>query len=220
MTELRAAVIIDYQNVHLVGLNLFQKCREPYEFLVHPLHYANQLLAQRNANQRPGQPLAVLSKVLVYRGLPSADVDPKAYARNLAQKVEWEKDARVSVTLRPLKYIYERDAMGGRATDVRGRPIVKGKREKGVDVLCALALLREARSSDIDLVMLASQDTDLEPALDEALRLGLAKVETASWHDPNERRATREIRPSIQRIWNTRLGGRAFEACCDQKDYT
>jgi uncharacterized LabA/DUF88 family protein len=219
MSKLRAVVVIDYQNVHLVGLNLFHKSCEPYEFLVHPLHFANQLISRRNANQREGGQEAELAKVLVYRGLPSADADAKPYARNLAQQTEWESDPRVNVTMRPLKYTYKRDADGQKATDARGRAIVTGKREKGVDVLCALALMREARLDGVDLVILASQDTDLEPALDEALDLGLAKVETASWFEPHDRRATREIRPSQHRIWNTRLNAQAYDACCDQKDY-
>ncbi len=220
MPDLRAVVIIDYQNVHLVGLNLFHRFAEPYEHLVHPLHFANQLINRRNANQRENGQRAVLRKVLVYRGLPSADVDPKPYALNLAQQAEWELDARVKVTHRPLKYAYEKDADGRKATDYRGRPIVKGKREKGVDVLCALALIRESQQPDVDLVILASQDTDLEPALDEALALGTAKIETASWFDASNHYATREIRASAARIWNTRLNLQAFESCCDQKDYT
>ena len=220
MPELRAAVVIDYQNVHLVGLNLFHKHCEPYEFLVHPLHFANQLIVHRNAKQRAGASHAVLAKVLVYRGLPSADVDAKPYGRNLAQQTEWESDPRVTVTMRPLKYLYERDLNGYKVTDARGRPIVTGKREKGVDVLCALALIRESREDDIDLVILASQDTDLEPALDEAISLNSAKVETASWFESSDRRATREIRPSHHRIWNTRLNAQAFDACCDRKDYS
>jgi hypothetical protein len=92
--------------------------------------------------------------------------------------------------------------------------------EKGVDVLCALALIREARDPNIDLVILASQDTDLEPALDEALSLGTAKVETASWYDNVDRRASKEIRPrKPARIWNTRLGVQAFVSAQDPKDY-
>ncbi|MFC0680531.1 hypothetical protein ACFFGH_22080 [Lysobacter korlensis] len=213
-------MIIDYQNVHLVGLNLFEPYKAPHECLVHPLHFANQLVIRRNGNQRPGMADAVLSKVLVYRGLPSAEVDAKPYARNLAQKAEWESDPRVAVTHRPLKYTYQRTADGRKATDVYGRPIVTGKQEKGIDVLCALALVREAQNDAIDLVILASQDTDLEPALDAALDLGTAKVETASWFDAANYRASKEIRPARpRRIWNTRLTATSFWTSYDQKNY-
>ena len=101
--------------------------------------YANQLIQARTKTQRGGRPLAQLERVLVYRGLPSPEHDPKPYARNLAQKTEWERDPRVKVTLRPLKYPYERTEDGRKATDATGRPTIIERLEKGVDVLCALA---------------------------------------------------------------------------------
>ena len=68
--------------------------------------------------------------------------------------------------------------------------------------------------------ILASQDTDLEPALDEALQLGTAKVETASWYAPRAWARSREIRPGGgRRVWNTRLNEHAFVACRDLKIY-
>jgi len=144
--------------------------------------------------------------------------DPKPYARNQAPKAQWERDRRVEVTLRPLKYSYQRDLDGQIATDTDGRKLVTGKAEKGVDVLCALALVREARREDVDLAILASQDTDLEPALDEALGLQSAKVETFTWTDPSRR--TRQLRPSGGRtIWNTRLGEAEFQRCTDRTTY-
>jgi hypothetical protein len=36
--ELRAAVIIDYQNVHLTGAGLFEPYKPKHECLIHPLH--------------------------------------------------------------------------------------------------------------------------------------------------------------------------------------
>ena len=222
MPDLRTAVIIDYQNEHLTGAGVFEPYQPPHEHLVHPLHFANQIITCRNRNQRQGHAAATLTKVLVHRGLPSATVNPNSYARNLAQKAEWETDHRVSVIHRPLKYKYQRDAEGRKATDDRGRPIVIGKpQEKGIDVLCALALVREARDPDIDLVILCSQDTDLEPALDEAIALGSAKVETASWFDAVSPQSSREIRPARgTRIWNTRLNAQAFSACRDPENYS
>lgn len=213
---LDATVVIDYQNVHLTGANLFAPHVPYHEVLIHPLHYANQVIAARNGRQREGYAKARLAFVLVYRGLPSPEHDPRAYARNMAHKAEWEKDRRVSVTYRPLKYRYQYTATGQRATDISGLPIVVDKSEKGVDVLCALALVREVRLRD--LVILASQDTDLEPALEEAVRIGRGKVETASWYEPT-RRDSREIRPSRARLWNTRLSEQSFRAAQDPKDY-
>ena len=184
--ELRTSIVIDYQNLHLTGHNLFDSTRSlpRHETLVDPLLFARQLLLARNAAQLPGLPDATLRKVLVFRGQPSPEHDSKGYARNQAQKAHWERDKRVLVTLRPLKYEYQRDATGRLATDALGRKAVLGApREKGVDVLCALATVREAQSAETDLVILVSSDTDLAPTLDEVVRLGTAKIETACWSD-------------------------------------
>lgn len=75
---LRAAVVMDYQNVHLVGHEAFPSSRhgDRHECLVDPLLFAQQLLSQRNANQRPGFPGAQLRDLWVYRGLPSSELLP------------------------------------------------------------------------------------------------------------------------------------------------
>jgi hypothetical protein len=56
------------------------------------------------------------------------------------------------VTLRPLKYRYERTEDGRKATDTTGRPIIVERLEKGVDVLCALALILEAGTTRMEVV--------------------------------------------------------------------
>lgn len=103
VAELRAAVVVDYQNVHLTGRGLVavSRHRPAHESLIDPLHFANQLIATRNCRQREGMDHAVLAQVLVYRGEPSVEHDPKRYAGNQAQKVHWQRDPRVLVTLRP-----------------------------------------------------------------------------------------------------------------------
>jgi len=70
MPSLRATVVVDYQNVHLTGAELFQPNAPLHDCLVHPLHYSNRLINVRNQNQRAGQPEATLEKVLVYRAFP------------------------------------------------------------------------------------------------------------------------------------------------------
>lgn len=221
--DLRAVVVVDYQNVHLTGHGQFASTRSlpKHETLVDPLLFATSLLRARNAAQRPGMAKAVLRRVLVYRGQPSPEHDPDGYARSQAQKAHWERDRRVTVTLRPLKYEYQRAADGRPASDVYGRIIVTGVKEKGVDVLCALALVREAQDPATDLVILASSDSDLAPALDEVRRLGTAKPETCCWYDRTTRveyrlHPTDRTRP----LWNTRLTEADFRACWDLTDYT
>lgn len=110
VADLRAAVIIDYQNVHLTGHGQFDSTRDgpKHEALVDPLHFAHQLLQVRNSRQCAGHERAVLRYLDMFRGEPSPDHEAKAHARNQAQKAQWERDKRVAVTLRPLKYRYQR----------------------------------------------------------------------------------------------------------------
>lgn len=131
--NLRAVIVVDYQNVHLTGHGLFDTSRHapPHEYLIDPLLFAQQLLLTRNAAQRPDMAAAVLRRVLAFRGQPSAAHDPKPYARNQAQKAQWERDRCVKVTLRPLRYDYLRDADGRVATDGAGRKTVTGKQVAG-----------------------------------------------------------------------------------------
>lgn len=223
MADLRTAIVIDYQNVHLTGHGRFDSTRfgPKHEALIDPLFFAQQLLHVRNSRQREGAAAAVLRTVDVYRGLPSSDHDPAAYARNLSQKDRWERDRRVSVTLRPLRYRYQRDASGRPITDPQTglRIPIDSPDEKGVDVLCALALVRHARRQDIDLVILASLDSDLIPALDEAVLTG-TKVETFSWWSPKKRGFEMRLSNPARRLWNTRLNEQEFLRCIDRTDYT
>jgi hypothetical protein len=98
-----------------------------------------------------------------------------------------------------------------------GVQIIK-RQEKGVDVLCALQLVKAALDSDISYVILASQDSDLVPALDEVISLNGAASETASWYRPGDYRS-REIRPESKAIWNTRMNFANYEASLDKSRY-
>lgn len=218
---LKTAVIMDYQNVHLVGHEAFPSTRhlERHKSLVDPLLFSYELLQQRNAMMKPGYAKATLQDVWVYRGLPSSEYDPDDNARSLAQQHHWERDRRVHVILRPLRYRLERDATGRPLRDVNGNVPITEKREKGVDVLCALAVVREAARLDIDLVILASHDSDLEPAIDEARELTQTKIETFRWNSPDDfvyqLRSGNRARP----IWCTKLGERSFTAIRDLTPY-
>ncbi|MDA2892586.1 NYN domain-containing protein [Mycolicibacterium sp. BiH015] len=213
---------MDYQNMHLTAHGLYDSTRygPKHDCLLDPLGFAVNLVATRNGRQRLGHADAELASVLVYRGLPLQQYEPDSYARSLAQKAQWERDRRVSVHLRPLHYRTRYDAQGTPILDSDGNRVIAEVREKGVDVLCALALVREAASPDNDLVILASHDTDLEPALDEALRQGHAKVETCQWFRPDGQRHTKQLRPTGRSIWNTRLDESAFQRSWDRTPYS
>ena len=64
--------------------------------------------------------------------------------------------------------------------------------------------IRLARSGSYDVVTLASRDTDLAPALDEAHKLQAAKIEAAKWYDPSDRRTFGNIITEA-RFWTTSM---------------
>lgn len=163
---LRTSMIIDYQNVHLTARDVFDPSGESHDSLIHPMLFARRAIVDRNARQREGYPLAVVGRVLVFRGLPHADHDWEQNRRCLEQATQWRNDG-AEVHLRDLKYSYRVGADGHPIRDAHGRKIPVGRpKEKGIDVLCALACMRESQRADVDVVILASRDTDLVPTLD------------------------------------------------------
>jgi hypothetical protein len=116
----------------------------------------------------------------------------------------------VTVTLRPVRM--ERFAVSG-PQRFRGF-------EKGVDVLCALALIRLASAAEVDLVILASHDSDLKPALDDAIDVGKAGIETCAWFHPRFGISFRQLRPHPPRfVRHTRLDVDDFKAAHDPTVY-
>lgn len=222
---LRATVILDYQNVHLTAHDIFRPGQPTHHAVIDPNLFARRAVAERNARQREGFPHARASRVLVFRGLPHSEYDPEQNSTCMAQAKTWRR-AGAYVELRDLKYSFQRGADGRPIQDIHGKKVPLGPgREKGIDVLCALACVREAGRPDTDLVILASRDTDLVPALDEVFDLSFAdpktfaKIETASWYKKNGRMFG-NLRPSDgRRIWNTNLNEACFEASLDRTNY-
>lgn len=227
---LRASVVVDYQNVHLTAKDVFNPRGERHESLIHPVQFARTAVQTRNAKQRPGYPAAELSRTIVFRGLHHVDHDWEQHRRCLAQATQWRSDGAI-VELRDLKYRYQYGADGRPVLDVTGKKIPIGRpEEKGIDVLCALACLREAARPDIDLVILASRDTDLVPVLDELHDLHgtdparYGRIETVSWFNSRSEEEGARTFGSLQptrprRIWNTNLDRAAYEASIDRNNY-
>ena len=117
----------------------------------------------------------------------------------------------VNVTLRPLKYSW--DYVNGSRVPVRS-----SRQEKGVDVLCALTLVELARSRAYDVVVLASRDTDLAPALDAAAATAGAKVEAAKWYDPAAGWTRGNIKTN-RRLWTVSMTRRHFMGSLDPRSY-
>lgn len=226
IVSLNTVVVIDYQNVHLTAHDVFDPSGPIHEALIHPMRFARTVIRVRNACQREGFPDASLKEVVAFRGLPHTEYDWKQSQRCTAQADEWRASG-AQVILRDLKYTFIRQADGSPATDINGHKILDGPgREKGIDVLVALTCLRQALRPDIDLVILASRDTDLVPVLDTLVDMRahdgtVAKIETASWFDRNAAYKGGSLRPSgNRRVWNTNLDRHAFESSLDRKDYS
>lgn len=205
---LSVRVVIDYQNIHLTAHDKYAPKGLPkHETLVHPLHFAHQVLQARRV-QRRDQGLdaadATLGSVIVYRGLPSNKHDPKPYQRSQAQKSEWTRDPCVKVSYRPLRYYWN------------GKSMQYEKTEKGVDVLLALDTVDSIRERVADIVILASHDTDLEPAIESGLKLSLGNgvlCETVGWA------GAKVLKPNGPKQWHTNLHGPAFVRSRDRKTY-
>lgn len=202
---LNISIVVDYQNVHLTANELFRGRHHPAHLsLIHPLHFANTVVAARNAGLKTGHARGVLHSVTCFRGQPVPKYEPDMHRRSALQRQAWMKsDPRVNVVYRPLKYITRKT---GYSSDSGTTYEIESVIEKGIDVLCASAVLTESLNPEIDVVILASQDTDLSPSLDAALALNKAKIETVQWWYPEGKRTVGHLRPTKgQRIWNTRL---------------
>lgn len=201
-----AHIVIDYQNIHLTAHGHFCANGEPPHLcLIHPLHFANQVLVQRNlikrllADRNGGEfEPATLGSVHAFRGQPSNVRDATAYRRTQAQQSEWTRDARVRVTYRTLKY------------DPKGVA-----REKGIDVMVALEVIQLAAQANGDqIVILAAHDTDQEPALALGHQLIGGRLETAGWD------SQKQLRVPGKTFWHTKLQREHFERTIDRRDYT
>ncbi|MGC0274666.1 hypothetical protein ACO0LV_16905 [Pseudactinotalea sp. Z1739] len=226
---LRASVVIDYQNVHLTARDVFDPGGPERDSLIHPMQFARNAIRERNARQRTGFPQAELHRVTVFRGLPHVDHDWEQHRRCIDQASQWREDG-AQVVLRDLKYAYQRGADGRETRDVNGKKVPIGRpREKGIDVLCAVACINESERADIDVVVLASRDSDLVPVLDELYdRHGrsstrYAAVETVAWLNRHPRPGGVTGGPLVptrpRRIWNTNLGQQIYEASIDRTAY-
>lgn len=193
-----AHLFIDYQNLHLSAHETFGGYQAPvHKSLVHPARFADEVQRARNAlvHQQVD-----ITKIHVYRGEPSSNQDAIAAARNKAQAAEWTRDPRVKMRTRTLRY--PRD--GGPA------------REKGVDVMLAIDLVRCSIAKEADVLILASRDTDLLPALEAAYDIDGSFVEVANWAGMSRLRFVGKERRTL---WCTFLDETAFRASMDPRQY-
>ena len=214
------ALVIDYQNTHLSGHDAFVAGRMTRsESCVHPGLLGQALMHRRRAGQLEHgiDDPAELRRIEVYRGLPSAEYHPRDHARNVAQAAHWSTEGAgltgptVIVQHRDLVYPavpeqYSIDYQGNHRSTID----LSLAREKGVDVMCALAVVRLARElGPRGVVILASSDRDLAPALDEAMALKHgARIEAMGWDGARGLRTRRKL-------WTTYLNRDEFLGCLD-----
>jgi uncharacterized LabA/DUF88 family protein len=192
-------VLIDYQNVHLTARDTFAPPRtDARDTLVSPAAFADRI-AHVRASTAPSVEPAEIASVRVFRGVPSNANQPRLYSAAQAQRSQWTRDGRVQVHYRTLRY---------------GNWPAEPPREKGVDVHLAVELVRIALLAiDVDVVIVASHDTDLEPALEMAAQAGRVAVETAGWA------GCRRLRVPDVAIRHTSLDSADFMAVRDRRDY-
>lgn len=222
----RVAIVIDYQNVHMTAHDVFMPAEPIHKALIDPYRFSKRLIEIKNedikiSNDQKGLelPMCKLSRIEVFRGIPVPEADNNGYRRNLLQKNRWEKEACINnidlhITYRSLKY---RTRIENGHTHINS---TFPPQEKGIDVLCALALTRLARAGSYDCVILASRDTDLSPALDEAHRSG-TRVEAVKWYSPSASYTRGNISVNkTWKLWTTSMGEVDFRVCIDPYDYS
>ena len=200
----RVAVFVDYQNMYHGARRAFGDPTADAPSFGHldPATLA-QLLTDLGRAVDPGRMLVATS---VYRGEPGRLSHRKLRAVFARQTSRWLTDPAVTVRTTPLRY---------RREVASGAPMWRAE-EKGIDVLLAVDVVRGCYLDEFDTAVVASADTDLVPALDEALRAG-KRVETASWSGPET--GFTALRVPGHRIWSHHLIREHFERVQDTTDY-
>lgn len=200
----RVAVFIDYQNLYHGARRTFGGLRADSPSFGHidPGELARLLVGLGHIVD-PGRVLVATS---VYRGEPGNRSHVKLRSAFARQTSRWRADPTVTVKTTPLRY--RREVSSG-ATAWRAE-------EKGIDVLLAVDVVRGAYLDEYDIAVVTSADTDLLPALEEALRAG-KRVETASWSGPET--GFTALRVPGHRIWSHHLTRAHFERVQDRTDY-
>ncbi len=177
---MRVVVLIDQQNLYRSARDAYRWTHEPaLKGNASPIHLSRLLATGELAiPTSTGEDVSrrELSAVRVYMGTPSVRHEPYEQARALRQQQEWEHAAPgiVRVLTRSLKY-----------PPAWARGSAERPREKGIDVMIAMDLVRGALQKDgdlaYDLVILVSGDTDLLPAVEFVIdHHGAAVIQTAA----------------------------------------
>jgi uncharacterized LabA/DUF88 family protein len=191
-------VFLDWQNVYMRARDSFHDRSADFTAgQVNPLDLALELTKRGAPDSQRS-----LAQVRIYRGVPDQRYDAKGYAAARRQIASWERDQRVKVFTRTLRY--PPDWKPGDAD---------GPREKGVDVQLALDVVTCGLDENYDTGIVMSADQDLVPALEymdrRRISRGKPRLEVAAWKGVQGRRPNRI----------TIGGGRPFCHWLDQMTY-
>lgn len=220
-THLNVAVVLDYQNMLTTAHTNFKPDAPrsaTYLSLLDPSKLADTIAVARDRSRaelfgddyEPGPPLRV-SEIVVARGMPDAQYAPELHRYSTAHAAKWSEDPRVRMITPPMTYrVWTRSD---------GEKYMRGM-ESGVDTTVALEALCLSRRSDLDVVIVATHDHDVDPGVLYARRLGTAYVETAGWEYANTATRTADLCDDAGRsVWRTFLTEADFHACRDRTDY-
>ena len=143
-----------------------------------------------------------LSEVRAYTGRPDRTKDARGSAAHERQSAAWAESG-VAVRWRLLSY--PRDWP-------RSRP-----REKGVDVAIATDIVSLSLRRVCDVIVVASADTDLQPAIEEVRLRTDIRVEVAGWWGEGARQ---RLSLAGSNLWCHWLRRDDYEQVRDDTDYT
>lgn len=154
--------------VFLDAQNAYKGAREAFGWTDRAGRYGNfRPITLSRLIYANGDPLRRLKQVRIYTGVPSNERDSSGYQATQRRIATWKAEGRglVEVVDRTLQY------------SPTERP-----REKGINVLIAIDMVRMAIRDEYDAVVLISGDTDLVPALEFVADLkGSDRVASAMW---------------------------------------
>lgn len=194
----RVTVFFDWHNVYKHAREAFHDGGDHHtKGQVNPVDLAEVLTSRIEGGE--------LTAIRIYRGLPDNAYDPNGYAASRRQQTAWERDPRIIVTKRDLRYP---------AGYVHGRNKISEVKEKGIDVALALDLVTMATDGAYGLAIVMSCDHDLAPAVERVIARRATRgdgpdVHVASWNSPYRRS------PRMR----TRQGRAVFCHWLSQEDY-
>jgi uncharacterized LabA/DUF88 family protein len=161
----RIAVFIDYQNCYGAARDAFHRPGAHARFG----HFVPRRMAETLAAK--GGPNHELTFVGVYCGVANPERDARTAAARQRQFAAWQRQGGVTIVTRPLRY-------------PRGWPRERAQ-EKGIDVKLAIDAVMLAVRRRYDVGIIASCDSDLEPAAEALLELqrldGGPRIEAIAW---------------------------------------